>query len=158
MNSFFPNCVKSWNNIGDELSLIRPSIQDIFGIHNPIGIKNIFRLRLGLSQLKVHKVKHNLLDTPSEICDYQEALEDLHHFFNCNQFAISRHELLNDVLDILRKYNLSDLFENPRISFFLHFCPGTMTTHAKSINSALQRGLNRRLRHNIEHRTEPVSH
>ena len=38
------------------------------------------------------------------------------------------------------------------------FCPGTMTTHAESINSDLQRGLDRRLRHNIEHRTEPVSH
>ena len=27
------------------------------------------------------------------------------------------------------------------------FCPGTMTTHAESIDSDLQRGLNRRLRH-----------
>ena len=41
---------------------------------------------------------------------------------------------------------------------FMHFCPGTMTTHA--INSDRQRGLDRRLRHthNIAHRTEPVSH
>ena len=40
----------------------------------------------------------------------------------------------------------------------MHFCPGTITTHAESINSDLQRGLDRRLRHiNIEHRTEPVS-
>ena len=59
MNSFFPNCVKSWNNIGGEfrnsgflgrfksnlLSLIRPSKKDIFSIHDPIGIKNISRLR-----------------------------------------------------------------------------------------------------------------
>ena len=29
----------------------------------------------------------------------------------------------------------------------MHFCPGTMATHAESINSDLQRGLNRRLRH-----------
>ena len=33
---------------------------------------------------------------------------------------------------------------------FMHFCPGTMTTHADSINSDLHRGLHRRLRH-IEH-------
>ena len=33
---------------------------------------------------------------------------------------------------------------------FMHFCPGTMTTHAESINSDLQRGLDRRLRH-IQH-------
>ena len=29
----------------------------------------------------------------------------------------------------------------------MHFYPGTMTTHAESINSDLQRGLDRRLRH-----------
>ena len=33
---------------------------------------------------------------------------------------------------------------------FMHFCPGTITTHAESINSDLQRGLDRRLRH-IQH-------
>ena len=42
--------------------------------------------------------------------------------------------------------------------FFMHFCPGTMTNHAESINSDLQRGLDRSFTtHNIEHRTEPVS-
>ena len=29
----------------------------------------------------------------------------------------------------------------------MHICPGKMTTHAESINSDLQRGLDRRLRH-----------
>ena len=45
-------------------------------------------------------------------------------------------------------------------NIFMHFCPGTMTTHAESINSDLQCGLDKYLRHthNIEHRTEPVSH
>ena len=28
----------------------------------------------------------------------------------------------------------------------MHFCPGTITTHAESINSDLQRGLGGRLR------------
>ena len=32
-------------------------------------------------------------------------------------------------------------------SFYAFFCPGTMTTHAESINSDLQRGLDRRVRH-----------
>ena len=36
------------------------------------------------------------------------------------------------------------------LCFFMHFCPGTITTHAESINSDLQRGLDRRLRH-IQH-------
>ena len=30
---------------------------------------------------------------------------------------------------------------------FMHFCPGTMATHAESINSDLLRELDKRLRH-----------
>ena len=33
------------------------------------------------------------------------------------------------------------------LHFFMHFCPGTMTTQAESINSDLPHGLDRRLRH-----------
>ena len=32
-------------------------------------------------------------------------------------------------------------------AFFIHVCPGTMTAQAESINSDLQRGLDRRLQH-----------
>ena len=35
----------------------------------------------------------------------------------------------------------------------MHFYPGAMTTHAESINSDLQRGLVRHLRH-TQHRTQ----
>ena len=37
--------------------------------------------------------------------------------------------------------------EKPHPFFFMHFCPGLMRTHAESINSDLQRGLDRRLRY-----------
>ena len=41
----------------------------------------------------------------------------------------------------------------------MHFCPGTMITHAESINSDLQSGQTFTTHtHNIEHKTEPVSH
>ena len=33
------------------------------------------------------------------------------------------------------------------LHFFMHFYPRTMTTHAESINSDLQRGVDRHLRH-----------
>ena len=42
------------------------------------------------------------------------------------------------------------------LGFFTHFRPGTMTTHAESINSAWTGQTS--TTHNIEHRTEPVSH
>ena len=44
----------------------------------------------------------------------------------------------------LSKLHMYDFHYN--ISF-THFCPGTMTTHAESINSDLQRGLDKRLQH-----------
>ena len=69
MHSFFPDSIKSWNNIGSEftslshiskfkeafLSFIRPAKNSVFGIHNPTGIKKLFQLRLGFTQLKSHK-------------------------------------------------------------------------------------------------------
>ena len=82
MNSFFPHCVKMWNDIGNEVrncvslstfknkifSLIRPQKKETFGIDNPSGIKNLFRLRVGLSQLKHHKKRHNFLDIRQRTC------------------------------------------------------------------------------------------
>ena len=63
MYSFFPNVINSWNGIGHEfqicaslgnfkrsiLNLIRPTGNSTFGIHNPLGIKFLFQLRVGLS-------------------------------------------------------------------------------------------------------------
>ena len=91
LNSFYPDTIRSWNNIGFEfrnssslskfksklLSLIRPTQKSIFSIHDPCGIKLLFQLRVGLSPLKGHKKNHNFSDTPSAICDTI-------HFFICN--------------------------------------------------------------------------
>ena len=52
------------------------------------------------------------------------------------------------MLDRLGK--VRDVFFIFLIFLFMHFCPGTITTHAESIHSDLQRGLDRRLRH-IQH-------
>ena len=68
-NSFFPDVIKSWNNLGPELqtalslsnfknkltNLIRPNSKSIFKIHDPLGIKFLYQLRVGLSPLKCHK-------------------------------------------------------------------------------------------------------
>ena len=52
--------------------------------------------------------------------------------------------------DIFNEYFANECFF---LLLFMHFCPGTITTHAESINSDLQRGLDRRLRH-IQHWTQ----
>ena len=70
-NSFYPDAIEKWNNIGVEfrsidklsnfkssiLQVIRPPKKEIFNIHNPDGINRIFQLRVGLSPLKSHKKK-----------------------------------------------------------------------------------------------------
>ena len=85
---FFPDSIKSWNNIGSEftslspiskfkealLSVIRPAKKSVFGIHNPTGIKKLFQLRLGLSQLKSQK-RITILLTHPPICA-SACLED----------------------------------------------------------------------------------
>ena len=60
---------------------------------------------------------------------------DLHNLHDLHDF----HDLHNLVKG---KYVLLFYF-----FIYAFFCPGTMTTHAESINSDLQRGLDRRLRH-----------
>ena len=113
MHSFFLDSIKSWNNIGSEftslspiskfkealLSFIRPAKDSVFGIHNPTGIKKLFQLRLGLSQLKSHK-NHNFVDTPDLcICNY-EAENTEHLFCRCSLFSIQRRSLFDTVSDI----------------------------------------------------------
>ena len=44
------------------LKFIRPTANSIFGCHNPIWVKLLIRLRLGLSHLYEHKFKHSFQD------------------------------------------------------------------------------------------------
>ena len=77
-SSFYPDGVKCWNRIG-QLLRNAPNLQQfkcrflagyrstpksIFGIHDPLGIKRLFQLRIGLSPLLEHKKKHNFLVPP----------------------------------------------------------------------------------------------
>ena len=60
MNSFFPDGITSWNNIIKHLrntppfnilkdhilSLIRHTPKGIFGVHDPLGLRYLFQLRV----------------------------------------------------------------------------------------------------------------
>ena len=64
-NSFYPDSIRCWNKIGPELgnspnlksfklgilALVRPPPKQIFDIHDPIGMKWLFQLRVGLRPL-----------------------------------------------------------------------------------------------------------
>ena len=91
-------------------NLFRPKCKSIFGIHDRIGIRFLFQLRVGLSPLKSHKLKHNFEDTPSDICLCGIGTEDTRHFlFSCSLYARQRAKLAATTITILTPKNLNHL-------------------------------------------------
>ena len=82
-NSFFPNVITEWNKLDINIksmtsytafknalsSFIRPKHVDTFGIHNPIGLQRLTRLRLGFSHLNEHKFRYNFRDFLNPLCE-----------------------------------------------------------------------------------------
>ena len=73
--------------------------KSIFGIHDPVGLRYLFQLRVSLSPLRSHKWRHNFIDTPSEICGCNQGNEDTNNFFClCPFYAIQRADSVRIVL------------------------------------------------------------
>ena len=110
MSNFFPDAITAWNNVITHfenipsinilkdhiLSLIRPKKKNIFGIHDPLGLRYLLQLRVGLSFLRYHKKCHNFIDTPSDICLCNHGIEDTNHFLFLCPFFRSSHGNLNE--------------------------------------------------------------
>ena len=135
MNSFFPDSIKIWNSIGIDFAhlksypsfknritnLIRPSARSIFGIYDPIGLKFLYQLRVGLSPLKSHKHRHNFQDTPVDLCDCMSAPEDTSHFLlSCELYSAQRLVMKNSISNILDENNLSFLLERDCLYLYGH--------------------------------------
>ena len=83
------------------------------GIHDPIGLRYLFRLRVSLSPLKSHKFRHNFTDTPSETCRCNQGIEDTNHFLLfCPNYATPRVILAASTINILQKKQ-PELFRKP---------------------------------------------
>ena len=126
-NSFYPDSVNSWNNIGPELrsagnlsifkrtilNIIRPAKKSLFGIVNPNGTRWIYQLRVGLSPLKSHKKSHHFLDTPNDICSCLIGAETIKHFIlKCNFYNNYRRDLFQIVDHVLLTNNINICHEN----------------------------------------------
>ena len=73
------------------LEIIRPKANSIFDIHNPLGIKMLTRLRIGLSHLRDHKFKHNFQDCLNPLCVCTTNVENCTHFFlHCENYDAQR--------------------------------------------------------------------
>ena len=114
-NSFLPSSVIEWNNLdksirsSESLALFKKNILQFirltpnrtFNCHNPIGIKLITRLRLGLSHLRDHKFKHNFLDCLNPICCYGQDIETtVHYLLHCPIFSDERSIFFNNIRSI----------------------------------------------------------
>ena len=109
LNSFYPDAVKSWNNVGPELrqtdktsifkstltGMIVPKEKSVFNIHSQ-DLRYLYQLRVGLSPLKAHKYRHNFRDTPNDTCLCQSGVESTIHFLlHCPFFNAHREYLLS---------------------------------------------------------------
>ena len=113
--SFFPNSIKCWNNLDPAirnvpslslfkkrlLDIIRPPKKEIFGLTDRQGLKWIFQLRVGLSPLKSHKLKHNFSDTINDTCSCNLSSETTHHFFiACPNYNLICQNLFSQITSI----------------------------------------------------------
>ena len=81
-NSLFPNVISEWNKLDEKikgatsfslfkislLKMGRPHANSTYRIHNPVGIRLLTRLHLGLSHLNKDKFRYNSADCVNPLC------------------------------------------------------------------------------------------
>ena len=68
---------------------------------NPQELKLLTRLRLGLSHLRYHKLKHNFLATINPLSSCGSDIETTFHFFlYCPNFIEGRNDLLSKISEM----------------------------------------------------------
>ena len=110
--SFFPSTISEWNKLDLKIrqsktlltfrnALIkigRPIPKPIYNVHNPVGLKLLTRLRLGLSHLNQHKFSHNFQDCLNPLCSCSLEVESISHFYlHCHYYSNIRSTLLNEL-------------------------------------------------------------
>ena len=115
-NPFFPNVINNWIKLDEEIkgatsfSLFKPSLLKIgcphansaYRIHNPVGIRLLTCLCLGLSNLNEHKFRHNFADCVTLLCSCSIKLQitteiALHFLLHCCNFLNIRRKLFDKI-------------------------------------------------------------
>ena len=113
-NSFFPYTIVEWNKLDFDirksyaifrnalLKIGRPNQCSIYRIHNPVGLKLLTRLRLGLSHLNEHRFNHNFQSCINPLCSCSLVIESTAHFLlHCHNFSNICSTLLNSINEFL---------------------------------------------------------
>ena len=134
-NSFFPYTIVEWNKLDFDirksksyaifrnalLKIGRPNQCSIYRIHNPVGLKLLTRLRLGLSHLNEHRFNHNFQSCINPLCSCSLAIESTTHFLlHCHHFSNIRSTLLNSINEVLGSTTkISDLSDCALVKILL---------------------------------------
>ena len=132
-NSYFPSTIIEWNKLDSNirnsetlnvfksniLKFIGPTANSIFGCRNPIGVKLLTRLRLGLSHFREHIFKHSFQDTLNPLCSCGKETEATFHFLlSCPNYSDERLTLLSKIRNI--NPNILKNTDSQITRFFLH--------------------------------------
>ena len=92
--NFFPWSVVEWNKLDLKIrnsfhlvfrnyliKRIRQLAAPVYNIHDPLGLKLLTRLRLGLSHLIEHRFNHNFESCLNPLCTCSLEVESTTHFF-----------------------------------------------------------------------------
>ena len=124
-NSFFPFCIREWNNLDSRIrdlpsissfkraifEYLRPTAVSTFRVSNHYGFILLTRLRVGFSHLREHKFRHGFLDTIDPFCNCRSnSIENTEHYLlQCSNFSNERLVLF----DNLRTLDISIIPLNP---------------------------------------------
>ena len=101
------------------LSFIRPNQSNIFNVFDPIGLKLLTRLRLGLSHLNEPKFRHNFQGCLNLLCSCSLEIEDTANYLLHGQhFSNHHYDLMNSVKSIIP--NFESFTDNNRIDILLY--------------------------------------
>ena len=102
------------------LKIERPMQNSIYNIHDPVGIKYLTRLRLGLSHLNEHKFRHNFQDCLNPLCSCSLEVKTTNHYFlHCHYYNDIRKTLLDTVKEITN-ICLSDFSDETLVNLLLY--------------------------------------
>ena len=91
--------------------------RNILEIHDPLGLRYLFQLRLGLSCLRYHKKCHNFIATLLIKCLCNHGIEDAPYFLFSCLFSAAQ---ASSVIQILQKYSLNHLGNQSHLYLYGH--------------------------------------
>ena len=144
--SYFPSTINEWKKLDSNiwnsealiifkskiLKFIRPTSSSIFGFHNPIGVKPLTRLRLGLNHLRERIFKHSFQDTFNLLCSCGKEAETTFNFLlSCPNYFDKRLTHLRKIRIIIP--NISEI-PNSQITLYFLYRDTNVTAPTNCIN------------------------